>query len=210
MYNPSHFAEPDPAVLRDAARGFETGELITVGSDGLEASLLPLLVSDSGNLVTGHLARANRQWKRADPAVAALVTWRSPSAYVSPSYYPSKGKSGEVVPTLDYVTIQARGSLVIHHDDEWIRHLVRSLTERHEGGLGHPWSIDDAPGDFIDARLREIVGIELQVTSWEGKWKLSQNRSAEDVDGVIDALSAGDPDEARVGELVRLANGRNV
>jgi transcriptional regulator len=196
MYAPGHFAESDPTVLADAARRIGVGQLITSGSVGPEASFIPLLVADDAGTVTGHLARANGQWSRADLAVPALVTWVGPDAYVSPNYYPSTREHGKVVPTWNLITVQARGVLRVHHDAAWKRAHVASLTRFHEGALPVPWSVDDAPSDYIDGRLEAIVGVELTVTSIEGQWKLSQNRSEPDVAGVIAALGSQGPGPA--------------
>jgi transcriptional regulator len=184
MYNPSAFQENDHTVLRDAVRDLSAGELITFGSAGLEASIVPVLVDDDFTHLTAHLARANCQWRNADAGVPALVTFRGPDAYVSPGYYPSKQEHGKVVPTWDYITVQVRGRLVIHDDPVWTRALVERLTRHHEQRFERPWSIDDAPADFIDGMVKAIVGIEVEVSSVEGKWKLSQNRPEADRAGV--------------------------
>jgi transcriptional regulator len=196
MYVPGHFAESDPVVLRDAVRRIGAGQLITVGSDGLEASFIPMLISDDAGTVTGHLARANRQWARADPSVPALATWVGPHAYVSPRDYPSTRDHGRAVPTWDFITVQATGRLVVHEEGGWTRSHVTALTDAHERALPAPWTVDDAPSDFIDGMVRAIVGVELQVTSIEGKWKLSQNRTAEDVAGVVAGLASRGPGDA--------------
>lgn len=200
MYLPRQFAETDPAKLRDAVRQSRAGEVITYGSDGLEASFVPLLISDDAGTVTGHLAKANGQWKRADLSVAALVTWVGPHAYVSPSYYPSKTEGGRVVPTWNYTAVQAKGTIVLHEDDDWKRDHVESLTRFHERGFPAPWSVQDAPRDYIELLVRSIVGLEIQVTSLTGKWKLSQNRAQPDVAGVIAGLQSygGESPEASV------------
>ena len=196
MDTPKHFAETDRTVLRDEVRRIRAGQLITFGSDGLEASFIPLLISDDAGIVTGHLAKGNGQWKRADVSVPALVTWVGPGAYVSPSYYPSKQEHGKVVPTWNFITVQAKGVVAFHEDDEWKRSHVDSLTNFHEESLPAPWSIDDAPMDFIEGLVKAIVGIELRVTSIEGKWKLSQNRPESDVAGVISGLNSLGPESA--------------
>jgi len=201
MYAPTHFAESDPTVLRDAVRRIGAGELITLGSDGLEASFIPLLMSDDAGTVTGHLAKGNGQWKRADPSVPALITWVGPDAYVSPTYYPSKQEHGKVVPTWNYITVQAKGAVRFQQDPEWKRAHVAALTDAHEAALPSPWSIDDAPADFIDGMVGAIVGIEFRVTSLEGKWKLSQNRPRPDIAGVISGLESQGPGPAAL--LVR-------
>jgi transcriptional regulator len=82
------------------------------------------------------------------------------------------------------------GHLVIHDHPAWIAGQVRRLTNAHEADFEHPWSVDDAPERYISGQLRAIVGIELVITRIEAKTKLSQNRSAEDVDGVVAGLSA--------------------
>jgi transcriptional regulator len=137
----------------------------------------------------GHLARNNDQWRR--PVLGeALAILRGPDAYVSPSWYATKTEHGRVVPTWNYIVVHAYGELVVHDDPAWVEALVRRLTGQHEAGRPHPWSVDDAPGGYLHGQLRAIVGIELRITRLEAKWKLSQNRSAADVDGVITGLRA--------------------
>ena len=204
MYNPNSFAITDTARLRDAIRATGAAEVITFGTEGIEVSIVALLVSDDGMTLTGHLSKANPQWKNADLSVPVLVTWRGPDAYVSPSYYPSKAEHGKVVPTWNYITIHARGCLVIHDDPIWVRQLVGSLTDFHEANFAEPWGLGDAPPSYVDTMVQEIVGIEVQVTSLEGKWKLSQNRPPSDVAGVIAGLASHGPssDGLRVAEAM--------
>lgn len=196
MFTPKPFAETDQTVLRDEVRRIRAGQLITFGSEGLEASFIPLLISDDAGTITGHLAKGNGQWKRADVSVPALVTWVGPDAYVSPSYYPSKREHGKVVPTWNFITVQAKGLVTFHENDAWKRTHVASLTNFHEAGMPAPWSVDDAPLDFIEGLVKAIVGIELRVTSIEGKWKLSQNRPESDIAGVISGLESQGPESA--------------
>jgi len=118
----------------------------------------------------------------------ALVIVRGPDAYVSPSWYASKAEHGRVVPTWNYVTAHVYGQLVIHDDPDWVGVLVRRLTDRHEADSPRPWSVDDAPASFIAGQLRAIVGVELVISRVDAKAKLSQNRPAADIDGVITGL----------------------
>ena len=128
----------------------------------------------------------------------SLAIFAGPDAYVSPNWYATKAETGKVVPTWNYEVVHAAGELVVHDDAAWVGDLVRRLTERHEAGQERPWSVDDAPADFVAAQLRAIVGIELRITRLEGKRKLSQNRSAADVRGVIAALAEGTPTQRAV------------
>jgi transcriptional regulator len=208
MYAPPHFAESDPQVLRDAVRSIRAGHLVTSGTDGMEASFVPLLISDDASVVTGHLARANPQWRRADATVEALVTWVGPDAYVSPGYYPSKAEHGKVVPTWNFIAVQARGRLTFHEDVEWTRAQVSALTRFHEEGRPAPWAVTDAPADYVDSMLRGVVGFEVRVTTIEGKWKLSQNRGGDDVAGVVAGLAAfgpGSPEAMVASAMVEVA-----
>ena len=115
---------------------------------------------------------------------------RGPDAYISPSWYATKAEHGRVVPTWNYVTAHVHGVVTVHDDPAWVAELVRELTDRHEAGRAAPWSVDDAPPKFFAGQLRAIVGVELAIERIEAKFKLSQNRPAADVDGVIEGLRA--------------------
>jgi transcriptional regulator len=110
-------------------------------------------------------------------------------AYVSPGFYPSQARDPKVVPTWNYELVHVHGTLQARPDPRWLEALVRELTVRHEAPMDAPWAVDDAPPDFIERMLRAIVGIELEVSRVEAKRKLSQNRSAEDVAGVVTGLA---------------------
>jgi transcriptional regulator len=190
MYQPSHFVEQDPDALLALMHAAPLATLIRGGTE-LAADVLPLEVDriDGGWRLTGHVARANTLWREAD-GQPVLVLFQGPQAYVSPNWYPSKFQHGKVVPTWNYTMVQAHGRLRAIEDPAWLRALVTRLTERHEGGRAMPWHVADAPPDYIDTMLRAIVGIEIEVTRLEGKFKLSQNRSAEDRTGVVLGLES--------------------
>lgn len=191
MYTPAHF-EAGPDAVRPLLTRPGAANLITMTSGGLLATLLPFLynpaVGQHGALQT-HVARNNIQWS--EPAIGeSLMIIQGADAYVSPSWYASKAEHGRVVPTWNYSTAHVYGTLVIHDDPAWLAGQVRRLTDVNEAGLEHPWSVDDAPERYISGQLRAIVGIELVITRIEAKTKLSQNRSAADVDGVVAGLNA--------------------
>ncbi|MEV4415356.1 FMN-binding negative transcriptional regulator [Catellatospora sp. NPDC049609] len=197
MYTPAHFAADEPAV-RELLTAHGAGDLVTATTDGLVATLLPFVYDpDAGphGALLGHLARNNDQWRR--PVLGeALAIVRGPDAYVSPTWYASKAEHGRVVPTWNYVVVHAYGELVVHDDPAWTGALVRRLSDKHEQGRAHPWSVDDAPAAYVAGQLRAIVGVELRISRIEAKWKLSQNRPAADVDGVIAGLRADGDDMA--------------
>jgi transcriptional regulator len=205
MYQPGHgrFSVPDPASELARLVADAPATLVTLGPDGLAASILPVLFDrgpDDGPLGTirGHLARGNPQWRAFSTEVDALLIADGPDAYVSPGWYETKRRTGRDVPTWNYVTVHAHGPLVVHEEAAWLEDLVRRLSDRHEAARPHPWSVDDAPRDYVDAQLRAIVGVEVRLTRLEAKRKLSQNRVAEDVAGVVAGLAAGTPEERAV------------
>jgi transcriptional regulator len=153
-------------------------------------------------VLLGHLARNNPQW-RATPVGEAMVILRGGDAYVTPQWYAAKAEHGRVVPTWNYVTAHVYGQLVVHDDVDWLREHVTQLTDRHELPRAEPWQVGDAPATFVEGQLRAIVGLELRISRIEAKAKLSQNRSAADVDGVVAGYR--DDGDVALAELVEQA-----
>ena len=194
MYLPAHFEEQRADVLQALVRAQSLGLLVTLSDAGVQADPIPFLLdAETGPMGTlrGHVARANPLWHATHFDVDALVVFQGPQAYVSPAFYPSKAEHGKVVPTWNYVTVQARGRLRAIDDAAWVRNLVTRLTRTHEASRAQPWAVSDAPADYIETMLRAIVGIEIPLTALSGKWKVSQNRSAADRHGVARGLRQG-------------------
>jgi transcriptional regulator len=192
MYMPAAFSQQDPHELFELIGSSRLAVLVTHGAQGLQASHLPFLLKrDEGpnGTLYGHLARANPHWRELAAGSEALVIFQGPEAYVSPSFFPSKAEHGKVVPTWNYLAVHAYCQAEVFEEPERLLALVRQLTERREAGRERPWSVSDAPADYIEGMLRSIVGFALPITRLEGKWKLSQNKPAADIAGVRDALS---------------------
>ena len=189
MYLPAVFVEDDPGALTAMVAAVPLAHLVVAGPDGFESTPLPVIVDGHADSTRarGHLARPNPLWRLAP--CRALLILPGADVYVSPSWYATKAESGKVVPTWNYEVVHAHGQLEAHDDVVWLDAVVRELTERHEGGRAEPWSVDDAPADFVAAMLRGIVGVELTVDRLEGKRKLSQNRPEADRAGVVAGLA---------------------
>ena len=201
MYLPKHCEQPDHDAMARLLAAHPLATLAWQSADGLTAEHLPLMWERSegdGALGTlrGHVARANPVWREAAGA-QVLAAFQGPQAYITPSWYPSKAASAKVVPTWNYAVVHARGTLRVTEDAAWLRALVGRLTDVHEASRAHRWQVDDAPADYIEQMLRAIVGIEIEITSLQGKWKVSQNRSAADRAGVAAGLGSIDSDAAR-------------
>lgn len=186
MYVPRHFRMATEEA-RSALAHVQLADLVTVDPETLTPVLTPVpFVYDPsvGELgaMQGHLARPNTQWTHTEHP--ALVVVRGEDAYVTPSWYPSYRAGTQTVPTWNYEVVQATGRLVTHTDPEWIEAQVRRLVATHDGS----YDVDAVDPDALAGMIRALVGIEVVITSVEGKSKLSQNRSTTDIEGVAAGL----------------------
>ncbi|WP_172147935.1 FMN-binding negative transcriptional regulator [Pseudomonas tumuqii] len=206
MYSPTAFHIDDLDQLHAQIARSSLAILVTQGEHGLHASHLPLLLDpDAGphGRLLGHFAQANPQWRDLAAGAEVLVIFPGASAYVSPGYYPSKARDHKAVPTWNYQTVHAWGRAEVFDEPARLRELVGRLSAHHESSQAQPWSLADAPADYLDAMLRAIVGFELPIERIAGKCKLSQNQPADNRAGVRDALAASSaPNEQEVARLM--------
>ena len=192
MYVPPAFAETRIDVLQGAMRRTGLANLVTVGTAGLMASPLPLMLDAAAGpygTLYGHLARANPQWQDT-PTADGLAIFMGPDAYVSPGWYATKQETGKVVPTWNYITVHAAGPVSFFEDVDELLDVVTRLTDRHEEGRAAPWAVSDAPAPFVAGQLKGIVGFRMPIRALQGKWKLSQNRPPADRAGVAAGMAA--------------------
>jgi transcriptional regulator len=202
------FEITDPTTINGLISVLGFAHLVTNGPEGLTSTALPLVLDESpGPLGTlrGHLARANPQAALGPSPAECLVIFSGPHAYISPTAYATATGTRKVVPTWNYLEVNVSGHLRIVTDPEWLRANVSELTTIHEADQVDPWSISDAPADFIDSMLKGIVGIEIEITKVQAKAKLSQNRSEDDRDGVIARLLEGSARDREVAHLMASA-----
>ncbi|WP_322965305.1 FMN-binding negative transcriptional regulator [Sphingomonas fuzhouensis] len=191
-YPPRAFRETRAEVLLDAVAEIGLASLIVVRDGAPEAVSLPMLAVRDGAawVLEGHVALANPLWRLAEDDTAALAIFQGPHAYVHPGWYPTKRTHGKVVPTWNYVVVQAHGVLSVTRDPGWLAAHLARLTDAREAGQAEPWSIEDAPPDFITGLQRGIVGLTLRVARLEGVWKIAQHHPAPNRHGVIEGLAA--------------------
>ena len=187
MYLPPSFTFADLAEVGAFVDAAQSADLVTFDGGKPVATLLPVIwdrpaepAEGAYGKVLGHLAIANDQWKTAQPGAQALVIVHGPQAYISPAWYESTARHGRTVPTWNYELVHLTGPVTFYHDPEWLREMVTRLTRRHEDGRDRPWTMADAPPDYISGQLRAIVGVEVAVTTVEAKQKLGQNRGRAD------------------------------
>jgi len=166
--------------------------LITMGSSGLFASHIPMVLEQNGAMgqLRGHISRANTQWRDYTPSVEALAIFSGPQHYITPNWYPSKTMHGKAVPTWNYAVVHAYGRPEVMSEKDWLLRHVTELSAQQERSEAAPWKVSDAPDSYVDVMLRGIVGFRFTVTRLEGKWKMSQNRDTQDQAGVVQGLNA--------------------
>ena len=195
MYIPRHFKASDE-VVQEFLSHIESGHVVSNSEKGLISTLIPLIYNQETHAFLGHIAKQNDQASLATNQEALLISVLN-ETYISPNWYASKAEHHKVVPTWDYMLIHAYGELVIHNDADWILKQVTRLTNRFEKDQPKPWSIEQAPSDYVEGQIRAIVGIELKLSRIEVSFKMSQNKSETDLDGVIAGLTkAGKSDIA--------------
>jgi transcriptional regulator len=204
VYLPPVFTEARPEVLIAHLERHDFALLVSTGPAGLVASHIPFLVERDGDALhlLGHLARPNPQVAELGRAGGGevLTIFSGPHAYISPGWY----ANGPAVPTWNYADVHAYGTLRLIDDQEWLRLVLRRLSDRHEARSAEPWRMEDLPEAYTAGMVRGIIGLDIAVSRLEGKFKLSQNRPAADRPGILAALEArGDDDAVAVARLMR-------
>lgn len=208
MYIPKANAETNLDTLFEFITRSSLGALVTVDARGeIVATHMPWLVErerGEQGVLEGHIALANSQHETLDDWRQGMIIFTGPDAYISPSWYVAKAEHGKVVPTWNYVAVHVYGRLRFTAERAFLARHLEQLVTRHERSRPTPWAISDAPADYIERQMKAIVGVEFVIERIEGKWKMSQNRDAADVHGVISGLQdSPDPRDRAVSEIMR-------
>lgn len=207
MYTPSYHQVTDPCILHDFIRMHPFGMLVSHDKSGFSINHIPFILDSEHKenaCLFAHVAKANPVWKNFSRTEPCVVVFQGANSYISPSWYPSKHAHGKAVPTWNYTVVHVRGIAVVHQDRDWILHHINQLTDLHEAEQALPWKVSDAPDEYIDRLVDAIVGIEIPINDIEGKWKLNQNKSDADRQGVIAGLSAKNVENAlRVADSIK-------
>jgi transcriptional regulator len=207
MYQPLPHRQEQLEAQHALIRSHPLGLLISHGAEGLQANSIPFLIDPQASkfgTLQAHMARANGQWRALSAASDVLVIFQGADHYITPGWYETKRETGKVVPTWNYVMVQARGRPRIIEDAGWLRAQIEALTKKHEHARPAPWAVGDAPESFIEMQIKAIVGVEIEIAEISGKWKVSQNRPVADRVGVVAGLEAlGDEASREMASIVR-------
>ena len=198
MYIPTHFDEQRNSEIEKIVASFPLATVVTHGAKCLLANNIPLLMetdAEGNTSLIGHIAKANEMHEIAGHSGDVMAIFHAEDAYISPNWYPSKAEHHKVVPTWNYQIVHFHGTITFTDDVKFLRLVVGKLTSLFEQRVngGKAWKMRDAPRDFMDQQLASIVGLKISVSRCEAKSKMSQNRSAEDIDSVRQALAADKP-----------------
>jgi transcriptional regulator len=195
MYSPPHNRPEDAQQVAAFMREFPFAALVTPGEDGMTATHLPLNLSEGCDslIITGHVAKANRQWEDLASGREAMAIFSGPHAYVSPTHY----QPGQWVPTWNYVAVHAYGTPALVEDREGKLAVLRQTIAATEPGFQQ--TLDALPPEFVDAKLKGIVAFEIAVTRTEARFKLSQDRHEDERERISLALRlSGDESAERL------------
>ncbi len=189
MYIPTHFRENDLSTLQQFIQEYSFGILVTQHEGVPVANHLPFLLDagrGSQGVLRAHMARSNAQWRMLDETKEVLVIFQGPHSYVSPSWYRDDVEMS--VPTWNYAAVHAYGMPRLVEDSTELLRILQASVAEHEAQFATPWHLE-MPDESLQKKLKAIIGFEIEITRLEGKFKLSQNRSANDQQRVIAALS---------------------
>lgn len=213
MYIPKLFAQPDIATMHTLIRAHPLATVVTLGTEGINANHIPLHLNEEPTpfgALRGHIARANPLFTDIAEDTETLCIFQGPQTYITPSWYATKQENGKVVPTWNYAVVHAYGFINIIDNTDWLRQQLEMLTAHNETAFASPWTLDDAPRDFIDRLLEQIVGFELVITRLLGKWKVSQNQPHSNHSSIIAGLKASlQADAPAMATLVETINQHN-
>jgi transcriptional regulator len=191
MYVPPHFQEISQDEIQAIIDAAPLACIVAQTAAGLVANHIPLLQGPDGTLI-GHVALANDMHRLVADGQEVLTIFRGDDAYVSPNFYPSKVEHHRHVPTWNYQVVHISGRIAFQHDVHSKRAAVGLLTRHHERRLNGPkaWRMADAPADYMEQMLANIVAFRIDVQRILAKSKLSQNRDALDYHGAISGIRA--------------------
>lgn len=209
LYTPKHFDVRDRAAIARVMHEHSFATLVTPAVPEPMVSHLPLLLipdCEPHGTLLGHFARANPHSRHVRDA-ESIAIFHGPHAYVSPAWY---GEPERMVPTWNYVSVHAHGTLAVVEDAVEAQRIMDALVHRFEAGRADPWQFRREERER-DALMGAIVTFRMHIKRVEAKFKLSQNRSRDDRARVIAALrAAGHPEATQTADWMDAYAGPDV
>lgn len=206
MYIQKQLAENNPKALTAYIKAHSFGCLVISSEMGLEANHLPfelVELPDSQIILRTHVAIKNPAWEIAMGNPNALIIFTGPSCYVSPDLHPASKTHGKVAPSWNYSAVHVKGNMMVMRESTWILQHLNNLTEQNETPRATPWSIHDAPMDYIKKSAEYVIGIEITVDEIVGKYQASQQYKQPIREQIAEGLMAEpDPQSREVAKMI--------
>ncbi|WP_201536091.1 FMN-binding negative transcriptional regulator [Psychrobacter immobilis] len=213
MHTPAIFSEENLENIMEFIAANPLATLVAPTKNGIEACHIPLFWyndnfmpnADFGSDVNsnaqhgylyGHFGRKNPIFQDALPNTSWLIIFQGYGHYISPNWYPTKAKTHKEVPTWNYQSVHIQSTMTLIEDTNQLKWLLETMTSKQEIVSDNPWSLKDAPDTYIDAMCRGIIGFRLSIDTIQAQFKLSQNKPAENISGVINNLVQLDTEDA--------------
>lgn len=196
MHTPAVFSEDDFDSIIDFIATNPLATLVAQTNNGIEACHIPLFWDNDSSksdaqhgYLYGHFARKNPIYQNALPDTSWLVIFQDSGHYITPNWYPSKAKTHKEVPTWNYQSVHIQSNIELIEDPDKLKWILATMTAQQEIISDNPWSLDDAPANYIDAMCRAIIGFKLPIDTIQAQFKLSQNKTVENITGIINGLN---------------------
>ena len=186
LYIPKAHVVEDRAFLQDFMDEFAFADLITT-SPTLRVTHIPVLLDRSGGpygTLHGHISRANEQTKALFDGKEGLIVFHGPQGYISPTWY----EKATAVPTWNFAVVHATGRLAPITDPDALHAFLARLIQKFENYEGTDYDFSKLPDSYVRPMLSGIVGFEMKIELLEGKFKLGQERSPGDRQGILQHL----------------------
>ena len=205
MYIPKPFEVTDPQKIADIIETYNFATLVTCERGIPTASHIPFLYDsqrgEHGTLIS-HIAKANPQWQSFDSQTEILAIFQGSHSYISPIWY----KTEPAVCTWNYVTVHAYGIPQLVTDSHKTQNILQATVAKYESQLPNPWD-GSLPEKYRDFMAKALIGFEIVLTRIEAKFKLGQNRSVEDLQGVYEALvNSADVNQQQLANMMKQEN----
>jgi transcriptional regulator len=184
LYIPEHFRVEDQTTALAFMRANPFVILVSANNSEPFATHVPLVIRESGGQIRlrGHFAKANPHWRQLQDQPRCLAIFHGPHAYISPSHYETR----ENVPTWNYGAVHAYGEARTFSETPQLQNMLDDLIPTFDAAYAQQWSsLSEA---YRTRMLNHIVGFEIAVNRIEAKFKLSQNRTRNEQQHVIDSL----------------------
>jgi transcriptional regulator len=186
LYVPAHYEEKQKELIAEVMHKFSFATIITQSSDEPFISHIPLLFDEENQVLLGHCARANPQWKEFADGKKVTVLFHGPHAYISPAWYQPKPDN---VPTWNYISVHVQGcaELIEHPTEVYanMQRMVNHFETRYQTG----WSLPEEVNEDLSRLASAIVVFQIKIKDIQAKFKLSQKQGVDDRKNVIKRLA---------------------